>query len=352
MTHPVPSYLEAFRLSKEGTFDLLQLYMERFDVIREEFLQAPGVKQSIVYADGTVSSDHLRVGLVMSDLYELSVTNLGECQFCQFTDFVPHEGLCSVEGSSGVCLRKPRYHVEGNPVLGVGVLSAKGAKFNRVLAALDPVIEAGLAMVTPHGAVFTLDKEQEHSINLQRMKVYGAESSWPRQEWVEKVIQLHSQDDGDASAEGKKDKVVGEILVPYLRGVPLRELSRILVGEGDKLAGFRAALREAATGTLTTGGDAEEILGDIVRPELEKLSRAFKSVSQLHAFRVGGALVFAAAASLLIGANPIVGTVLGTGGGAAAFRDVIQWVEKRDDLRNNRWFVLWRLDRRKRQLAK
>jgi hypothetical protein len=142
-----------------------------------------------------------------------------------------------------------------------------------------------------------------------------------------------------------------EIVLPFIEGVDLRLLSKILDDEQELLTDFRLTLKQLVNKVQQDGDGKQDFVNDVVRPATDKLERKFRVVNQMHALRVAGATVSTCAISLLSmtdnGVAASVGKILGPAGLGLMAKEVADYIKAKAELRDMPYYLLWRISRNK-----
>lgn len=153
-----------------------------------------------------------------------------------------------------------------------------------------------------------------------------------------------------------------EMALPVVSNISLTNLHRFLQNEDDTLASFRAAFTQVVNECRQRTGSGEpqdlervglQIRRDIVEPQLESLTRAFKRIMQSRAIRIAGASLGTVAVSLTAAAvQPIAAVIqaaLGGGGVGLIAKEYADYRVEMLALKENPWYFAWRLNETNRK---
>lgn len=213
-----------------------------------------------------------------------------------------------------------------------------------LLNALMPCIERGRVTFQPVRGILT---KQDRGA--------GAEGDWNIIGVEDKgTLELWEPEDGSgvkptplvmahASPVGQ---TLFEVTMPFLQGIPFRELDSMLLNEADIVSAFRASLKAAVREAGKNGTRVHEIIGDIVKPRVGVLERKMKSLQRVHGIKVAGAalgsvaLAFTAASTGGVGAGLLA--IASAGGFGVLANQYADYLGKRDELSQDPYYFLWK----------
>lgn len=155
------------------------------------------------------------------------------------------------------------------------------------------------------------------------------------------------------NAEPSKN-ITQEILIPFISGLDIKDFAKILDDENDLLSTFR---REIKSLTQVKPGDikySEEIYQDLIRPRVDKITQKFKSISNIHKFKIRGIVFTTASLSLLSVAFgsylAAATTMLSVGTGSAGLvKFESEYQSEMENLKNDPLYLLWKLKQVKKR---
>jgi hypothetical protein len=211
---------------------------------------------------------------------------------------------------------------------------------------LVPLVNGGRIMLRPSPILeFKDELGRQHAVDIEPNLPEGFWLPW-RNDVAQNSIpikrQMSSADILEKSAE---------IVLPFIEGVDLRLLSKILDDEQELLTDFRLTLKQLVNKVQQDGDGKQDFVNDVVRPATDKLERKFRVVNQMHALRVAGATVSTCAISLLSmtdnGVAASVGKILGPAGLGLMAKEVADYIKAKAELRDMPYYLLWRISRNK-----
>ncbi|WP_343640031.1 hypothetical protein [Roseateles sp.] len=229
-----------------------------------------------------------------------------------------------------------------NPVLSPCFLYSASLEQRPLMNALAPFIEDGSVVFEPSRAIITRRENAWH--------VLGADSRAPLDHWQLDPKGITGRPFPLEIDGGAKDtQALFDVTLPFMKGVPLKQLHAMLSNEKDLVIAFRAAIRSAVREASKASLATNEIVADIIRPKLSLLERKLKSLQRVHGIKVGGAAASSVALALTaINTPAIASTILGfasVGGFGFATSQYSDYMAKRDELQQDPFYFLWKVRR-------
>lgn len=310
-------------------------YLDMLGPVSETVDQVDGTRLDVLLSrDVLLNERRIRLALTLGDLVCLYPST--ETVFLAPAERYPisDELLGVVPGLADAL----RHHGD------VGVLYGF-ANFNEQLRIFEGWARAGRVVVRPlpmlsfndrHGRQLRLATEPELPGHLLPVSRYGS-----------KRAQVPIRERGTKSTQ---DILLAPIAIPFLDGVPLDVLMKVIDDEKDALQDMRLALRQLLNALPKEQGAAEAMVADSIRPAVSRVERRFRTVTRSHGLRVAGATVGTAALGLV----PLTGnstaaalsTVFGGAGLTVLANEVAELIKARADAREMPYYFLWRLSRR------
>ena len=239
-----------------------------------------------------------------------------------------------------------KYKIDpSHPTLSPCFFYSHGAELKPLLNALLPCIASGRVTLQPVRAILT---KQDRSVGSDSdWHVIGADDKAPLELWEpEEPVTQGKPLRLVTSHAGPVGKTLFEVTMPFLRGVPFRELEALLTHEEDIVSAFRSSLKSAVREAAKNGTRATEIVGDVIHPRLGLLERKMKSLQRVHRIKVGGAalgsvaLAFTSASTGGVGAGLLAIASAGSFGLLA--NQYSDYVGKLEELRQDPFYFLWK----------
>ncbi|SEM57515.1 hypothetical protein SAMN05216436_105221 [bacterium A37T11] len=212
---------------------------------------------------------------------------------------------------------------------------------------LTPLIENQKCIIRPQRLILVKDKEASN-------KILYINSDTPNNSWeVKKVNEENSYVIANGLNTFQSESLL-DITLPFLANVDVHSLTEILKDEYDILSTFRVELKKIMNSAVQNGNqNLREITNDILRPNIDTITRKFKHYENMDRLKSGGAIAAFTLSligihiginfnfqSLISGALGLLGpTVLGFVATEVSFRD------SQDKLRDNPYFLLWKLSK-------
>jgi len=231
-----------------------------------------------------------------------------------------------------------------NPKLLPAFVFSSDDRHRRLINELSDFIESGRALIYPNRSIMVLRAEPHPEtgalVNLLDSSKFASRIEWEVVgEEISRPLSILDNDNSD------KDHEIFDVSVPYLTGIPFKEIKNILDDEGDLVSGLRVAIKtaiEQVDGKVIP----HELTRDVIDPAVDRLNRKLKLAINTHKFRVGGAavgtavLAYTAAATSGVGAA--LATIAGTGGLGLIGNEYASYREKVNAIKEDSYYFFWR----------
>lgn len=180
----------------------------------------------------------------------------------------------------------------------------------------------------------------------------GVEKDSPVNQWIvsEKTAQTNAIPLIDNLPDSENQKDLQTIMVPYLTGITLNDLEKVIEDNYDCISNFRSHIK-GLVHNHSSIKSLNEINNDLIKPEVEKINRKFKAVTNMHKMRVAGVVSVTAVISMASLTTPGINAAIYGLLGAAGL-GLIGWENKfQEDLSNledNPMFLLWKIKQLKK----
>jgi hypothetical protein len=264
-----------------------------------------------------------------------------------------------------------------NKVVHTGFVYPDKEVLERWFRDAEPLVTRGQLIYLPERILMTADSDvadsagvaAPFSLERARGRKWQVETLDNREEWNILKPDLPGQQNSNSLITtengGTEIKDIIDLMgisVPLILAMSLTEFSNFLAEDGDCVITFRAAIRKAlndaaslkrgATDPRDIRGAVSQIRADIVDPALSQLNIRYNNIAKTKIVGASAATVSTLALSLSMLLNPTVAAsiaVVGTGGLVASFREYEDYKKQNAALRENPWYLLWKL---RRELAK
>lgn len=236
-----------------------------------------------------------------------------------------------------------------NPSFAPCFAYADGAEQAPLMRSLLPFIERGNVIFQPSRGVMAREKVDDEGHTHWHM--LDVDRSSPLDVWEPVTDNAMRPTPIEMSRVTGIDPTLFQITLPFLKGVPFRELNAVLVDETDLVASFRSALKATVRQATKDGLTAREMVNDLIRPKVSALERKLKSVQRIHRIKVGGAALGSVALALTSASTGGVGAgllaIASAGGFGLLTKEYSDFVAKREEVEQDPFYLLWRCQRAK-----
>ena len=265
--------------------------------------------------------------------------------------------LFSLEKQIDLKLTLPKIIYDGiaryknKPIIFPAVLVPKDEILSVYLKTLEPLIDAGRIIVRPKPvAVYKVDREKANTdwvtFDIDPYSQSGTLIALQNSKEVEAIPIRRTE------TKSAYENELFEISFPFVEGVDISELVKILDDEQDRILTFRAALRKVVKEAASEEFSTSELLNDIIRPEVSKLERRFNTVVNYHKLKSLGATI--GTATLVLASLTTEGWLASVTGllgacGLGLLTDIYaDYVKARDEVKENPYYLFWKLSKVKR----
>ena len=232
-----------------------------------------------------------------------------------------------------------------NPNLSPCFMYSEGPELTEFMANLSTLIESGKVLFQPSRAI--MGRQKSDGSNGDKWAIIGVDDLLPLDAW-EPVLR------GDSSAPtplvlnhgGTEGHTLFEIVLPYVSGIALPDLCRLLEDEADLVASFRASLKDAIRQAKSKELHTFEFVKDVVEPKVGQIGRKFKILERIHGTKIGAAtvgtiaLAYTAASAGGVGAGLLA--VASASGFGVLTNQYTDYLAKREELKNDPFYLLWK----------
>lgn len=211
----------------------------------------------------------------------------------------------------------------------------------------DALIESNKAMLRP---IRSLWVDHNHIKDEKRGVIYYAQPNTSPKHWT--IMDSFSRESLPISSylQSAQAQTMLDLTLPYFRNTDLINLTKVLEEERDVLGGFRKELKNIVMNFDEVSSSLQEIRQDVIRPEIEKINRQFKHHKNVHSLKVlGGVGMFSLSLVKLVvlpgTISDVVSSIIGSTGLSTMMVSEIQYQNEMNKLRDNPYFLLWKLKR-------
>lgn len=336
-----------------------QLYFsnvaEWWNVLDKFVSVAPGVKTDIYLYERDSVVDWLRFGAVFSDLsvayihYTNTSSVFGsgdEGSVSRWHDWISNEDI-PIDWQEFV-----RHEHGPESVITPVFRCIEQNEIRSLVTEIEPLIQSERLillpgrslMVTPgRDRAFTAD--ETHNYDLDPRSPLGALVSGVRAARQDTTpLTAHS-----ATQDFDQGRLF-EVTIPYLQGIAIAELAKVLNDNQDLLSTFRANLKLVIDRAKDTGKNLEELHNDVLRPEIERLGRELRTVANFHRMKVAGTVFGTVSLGLCAlftnGAVQAASALATSGGGALLINHIADYYRGKEEVKRNPYYLFWEFKRR------
>jgi hypothetical protein len=230
-----------------------------------------------------------------------------------------------------------------------GFVAGASTEFHSFINELEPFLESKRVIYEPERIVLLSDAsaqspKRHHALNIL------PESPWDTWHALEESKAKTSLPLVKFSSSFPNEKLLFDITVPFIQGLPFKKLHAIIEDEQDSVLIFRKKLKEVVATVENNKKTVSELINDEIYPQIAVLNKRFDKILQSSAVRVGGASLGSISLSLFSICFPesisLVTTLLGAGGGVGLMtREYANYIEKRHEFKEDPFYFLWKLRR-------
>ena len=337
---------------------ILDYYRENFPGIHKAIHGFTGLKTRIDFDVQKDSLDLIRFASFSNDLTRMSLSSAGEMNLIVMAPNRPTSEFLGIDQLAITISdeRQGELPIVDGKLLATPTLSMASDSFStQMIETVSPLMDSGHLIVEPERGIMILAEDSETPGGPRKFKIFDIDPNSPFDNWS--VVDSLEPDPtipllrspGLQAGELK----LFNISYPFLAGVPFDALAKILDDEKHYVVQARNALKE----TVERAGDSDiaTVINDVLRPKLDSLERRFKTVSNINSIRQTGATLGAVAISLVAYLTKTMPDVLGAAASAGGLGLVVKqhsdMIEKRDALKEDPYYLLWRLTKMEKEIS-
>ncbi|SCX03897.1 hypothetical protein [Agrobacterium rosae] len=337
---------ELLKASRRRDDGLLDLYQKRIREIHENVDQFAGLKTRLMISDSPEVLDLIRFAAFANDLTRLSFEPANELKVK-----IPGPGALFGGDSLKLTIRADQAEkfaiLNEQAQIAPALILRTDDFFKRTMKLIAPLMMNGRLIVEPVRGVL-IPNNIPGPDGRAGWDMQSVDENSPYNEWtLEGVRRSANPSIPLVQSKSVKDgeRKLYEVTIPFLAGIGFVDLVRVLEDEHHHLADTRLALREVVN--QAGDNDTPSMINDLIRPKLDSLERRFKSISNSHSLRQGGALLGTATVALMAyaagGIPQALSMAAGAGGLGIMIKQQSDFVEKRDAIKEDPLYLLWRL---------
>lgn len=320
-------------------------YINHFEKIHKYTRNKTGINTDTYISDFIKELDRIRFSTVFSD----------------FTNIYP-AGL----GNGGNFVIKPEQNVTVNdsilkavvsrnkqPILNAGFLLRDEKELSDFLKTIEPLIISERAMMHNSRIIIGLKEQRKKANQPNTWEVYDVQPNSSVGNWLslENSEKQNSTPINFNPESLKNKKELFDITIPYLKGIPITELNKVLNDNEDLISSFRKNLKLVVDEAKKNSKTLIEMKNDIVRPEVDMISKKFKRVKEIHGLKIAGTVLSTVTLGMVgystMGIGSIVSGFLGAGGLGMLVKQEVDYKNEIAKLEDNPFYLMWKFKNEK-----
>lgn len=234
---------------------------------------------------------------------------------------------------------------KGYPILS-SFLYKNDTDTRNIAKQIGPFLDSGQFLLRPIRTLIVNLPEKAQGIDHE---IYFANADTPDDHWIAKVVNEENSFTILNGKLAKNSKILFELTLPFFDKASPANLVKLLEDESDLLSGFRAMLKDL-TIKIVNGEQTEDLRNDIIQPEVDKINRKFKTITNIHRYTIGSTVSLFTISLLAIQVDTHVNfqTLFNTLIGSSAIGFIaseIRYQQDVDKLKDSSYFLLWKISR-------
>ena len=321
-------------------------YMDNFDSIKSSQIRTQQSIGRVIY-DLEGGHEELMVALLLTDGVNIEFKNSNELSIAM------KKGEIHSASATGTLPVSNEYIDENGRMMGkVAYALTVDPRINTMLRDIDPLLRQGLVTFTPSRKFIAydglIDKNKPKGGHNWRMLDLTDDSPLSALCVVEEGFKEKSIDI-ESSERVTGNKII-KIGLPKITKMPVKDYAKLLVDEQPSIVRLRKSIKDAAALCARKNNEnIDEIVQDIIRPEVMRLEIQYKKVVSGTSYKVAGASVAAIGASLIgFATGGLLGGIAGTigvAGVANILKEIGSFKDSIGQLRENPFYIMWRLQK-------
>jgi len=336
-------------LAERDQKSFVPFYIDNSESICDWIKSYDGVKTQMNLYKIRNQIDLLRFSLVFSDLITLYTIGEGEKKITTPKPEKPQSFIKTLTIPNDILAK---YKLLKSPSDFIpGFVSCSFDQLRDFSIGLRKPISHNRIVLRPDRIVLTLTEEKAPD-GARIWQALEVDKDSPANQWIvsEKTAQTDSIPVIDNLTDNNNQRDLQTIMVPYLSMISINDLEKVIEDNYDCISNFRSHIKELVINHNSIK-NLNEINNDLIKPEVEKINRKFKHVSNMHRMRVTGVTAVTAVVSMAalttLGINAAIYGFLGTGG-LGLISSESKFKEDLSNLEDNPMFLLWKIKQLKK----
>lgn len=316
-------------------------YLSRAPEIQKYLNSFNGIKTDLEINSIDEYLDYIKVLIIFSDIVTI------------FTG-MDKQGTILIEKKDNI-ITVPKWLYEefrdlDRIAISAGYVCMNEDELNKLINEVEPLLLSGRTIIRPIPIIMKSEKKPNGKPRTWR--TFYVDPNTPAGEWFI-TGETGKQNSIPFKINNEKpvyEKEIFNISMPFIDGLDIKTLNKVLSDEQDHLSSLRQALKGTINEIAENDKYTQEIQNDIIRPEIDKINARFKSLTAMYSLRIAGAIVSTAVISLLAltstGWAQSVTGLFGANGLGLITREVTEYMKAKEQLKENPYYLFWRLKKR------
>jgi len=312
-----------------------KFYFDNVESIFDYLKNFSGVKSEISIQDFNKEMDYIRFSSILSDISSVYLKYLGKGVKITLVD---KQKITASNQLFNTIIKD-----NNNPVIFAGYSLREQNELSDFFKMVKPLLKSNRLIL--HSERVMMGKTSDNRWQAHDVFQGSPLNNWVVDERLYKEINSIPIEFNPVSYQNKKE--LFEITIPYLKGIPIKELNIVLNDNADLLSSFRKNLKELISQGIKDNKTLDEIKNDLVRPDIDKLNSKFTSIKNIHKLKVAGTTLSCITTTLLSLPYPEltkqIFITLSTLGLGAFVKNEVDYQKELEKLKDYPLFLLWQV---------
>jgi len=228
-------------------------------------------------------------------------------------------------------------------------LTGASDEFKLFIDEIESLIDSNKVIYEPERLAVISDKTSPRPKHFHALKIIEG-CPWDSWQAIEDTGFKESLELVKDNSSVENEEQLFEVTIPFIEGVPFSDLQKMLEDEQDALILLRKSLKETVKLAQEDKKTAVDIINDDLKPKISTINTRFNKIISTYRIRVGAASVGTLGLSLIsiysAGASTIPAALLGAGGLGWAAKEYSDYIEKKNELKEDPYYFLWKVKNR------
>lgn len=342
------------RANRSGANKFLKAYEKEFVPLSKALSTYSGLKTDIDVGYNEESLDVVRFAALTNDVFTFALHPSKAMVMSVFGDPSNRKDIFGEKLEISIQTDRANHLLEPGKALEVlpSFVHPSHREAGKLVDTIAPLMLQGRALLRPHR---TLIVPKSNPVGREKWEMLDIDPSSPFDHWSNRrqssdnlTVPLRQEHPGTT----RNEIALIDVMLPFLSGIGFYDLARILEDEDLHLAKARVAMKKVMKEANSAELTKEQIINDVLRPELDNLERRFRALGRSKILKQGAAVVGAATLSLVAlstgGVAAALGAATGAGGLGLIAKDWLSDKEKAEAYADSPHYLFWRLRRLQR----